>query len=56
MYSKNINRYICICTYLKKKYKNTWVLMYRSIQQVFFTQVHKTTERDSFDWITLEQY
>lgn len=22
----------------------------------FFTQVHKTTERDSFDWITLEQY
>lgn len=22
----------------------------------FFTQVHKTTVRDSFDWITLEQY
>lgn len=40
----------------KKKYKNTWVLMYRSIKQFFFTQVHKTTERDSFDWITLEQY
>lgn len=57
MYSKNINRYICICTYLKKKYKNTWVLMYRSIKQFFFfTQVHKTTVRDSFDWITLEQY